>query len=361
MPLLASLGYLASFGQVAELAQGHVHQREQVQWSRRNYHRDVQALTVDLLGAARDDIRGTYDTYVERVNTLLLLNALLLPFAFSILQFSDKFILQTEDQCAECFEAHNPWVATVWAYLGGFALVLPFWSLLMLFWCKIKTDSWIEKPLEELQKLRKKFVDCSADANASPAGSRPLQDTEAYEGIVRELGHSMVYHQEEFTGQWERRCAPLVKYATWLLWIASYISVLLVAWMFWIFLLNQQDTENSFHFAGVIVVGMLVPVLLFLYDSCRNKEHTPPAPPAPPPQPAEPLPPLAPPQPPAQPQTLRRSLSLQAQQQPLSFGQSQHEAPTLRRSMSWRLPQQQQQQQPYSWEPRQPRPATSSV
>merc|ERR1719463_971048 len=107
MALLGALGHLANVSQFAEIYQGHAHQREQIRWTRRNYALDSQALKIDLLGAARDDVRGTYDTYVERLDSLLLLNALLLPFALNTLQFSDQFVPGLDCKTEECIEVKH--------------------------------------------------------------------------------------------------------------------------------------------------------------------------------------------------------------------------------------------------------------
>merc|ERR1712007_27319 len=100
-------------GQFVEIGQGQAHQREATRWARKNYALDTQALKIDLLGDTREDIRRTYDTYIERLDTLLLLNAIILPFALQTLQFSDQFV--PGFACAVnpdtyCLVAQYPWL-----------------------------------------------------------------------------------------------------------------------------------------------------------------------------------------------------------------------------------------------------------
>jgi hypothetical protein len=68
MALLTALGNIANLLPVHQNA---AHHREHLQWTRRTFAADTQALKIDLLAAARDDVRGNYDTNQGRLNSLI--------------------------------------------------------------------------------------------------------------------------------------------------------------------------------------------------------------------------------------------------------------------------------------------------
>merc|ERR1740117_2604821 len=129
---LGAISTLADAGGVARAVQGRLYQKENVSWIRRNYVLDTQAMRLDLLSSAKDEIRAHYETYLTRLDTLLLVTALLWPFGLASLQFSDEFIPQTEDVCGYCIEAKHPWLISVWVWLVDIILFLPMWSCTLL-------------------------------------------------------------------------------------------------------------------------------------------------------------------------------------------------------------------------------------
>jgi len=274
MALLAALGHVANLGQFVEIGQGHAHQREQIRWTRRNYALDSQALKIDLLGAARDDVRGTYDTYVERLDSLLLLNALLLPFALNTLQFSDQFVpgldcLDRPDPDS-CIEMKHPWLQTLWVYLVGIDLFVPFWSILMLLHCKRKLDSWLQHTLGDLQLMRRGIM--NTDILESSEWTKQVEDqlAEEQKRVVATLGGFIVDYQEIFMQLWNEECAPLVAIATLLLWASATIAITLTAFMFWIYLADRETKEGArasgdyIHFGILSIIGLGIPLAYFL-------------------------------------------------------------------------------------------------
>mmetsp|Transcript_33061 Transcript_33061/g.71967 ORF Transcript_33061/g.71967 Transcript_33061/m.71967 type:complete len:341 (-) Transcript_33061:182-1204(-) len=269
MALLSALGHVASLGQFVEIGQGHAHQREQIRWSRRGHALDSQALKVDLLGAARDDIRGTYDTYVERLDALLLLNALLLPFALNSLQFSDQFVPGLGCSANLCVESEYPVIYTAWVYLVGIDLVMPFWAILLLLLSRMKLDGWLQQTLEDLHDLRRSIM---------PQSFAKLDDStenslaEEQQQTIARLGTFIVRSQDGFMDLWTSQCAAHVTWATRFLWVSAYVAIAMTAFMFWIFLVDRPEGEhhNHVHFLCITLVGLLGPVVAYAW-SRRNR------------------------------------------------------------------------------------------
>lgn len=282
MALLSALGSLSNLGEVLQLGTGHKYQKETMQWTRRNYALDVQALKIDLLGAARDDVRGTYDTYIERLDTLLLLNALLLPFALNTLQFSDEFVPQTEIDCPHCIQATRPWLVYIWVILVGMELILPFWSILLLLRCKTWLDSWLQHTLSELQEMRRNIIrsrDAHTVVSDTAVGNQREEDVATeQQKIIASLGEFIVDYQDLFGDLWNEQCTPLVFWATRMLWFSAYVAITLTGLMFWIYLFNRDDPQQqpaNFHFAWLIVVGLSAPVALVLWEVwCADNEYS---------------------------------------------------------------------------------------
>lgn len=281
MALLAALGHVANVGQFVEIGQGHAHQREQIRWSRRNYSLDSQALKIDLLGAARDDVRGTYESYVERLDSLLLLNALLLPFALNTLQFSGQFVpglnCMDRNDPNTCIEVKYAWVHTFWVYQVGIDLFIPFWSILILLNCKQKLDSWLQKTLDDLQRMRRMII--SNDPPENAAWSKAAEESMAAEQkrIVACLGGFIVDYQDLFMDLWKSECAPLVAAATVLLWSSATVAIILTAFMFWVYLVDREHVDNGddWHFLGITFVGFLIPIVYFVRSWRRKPTRTP--------------------------------------------------------------------------------------
>lgn len=279
MAFLAALSHLANVGTFVNVGQEHAHQREQVRWNIRNYALDMQALKIDLLGEARDDVRGTYQTYAEQLDTALLLNALLLPFAPGILQLSDDFVPPTEDECPYCIEAHNPWLNTCAIYMIGFCLILPFWALLMLLRCKIWLDNWLQNTLDKLQGLRRMMIlHPPHDANTPNAANINMRQADTcndQEQILVHLTQFVGEYQDLFLESWTRQCAPLFYLALRLLLSSVIMAVMLIGLLLWMYLKNRQGQQNidNVHFLWLIIAGLLVPVIYFLRQ-CSLKQQS---------------------------------------------------------------------------------------
>eukprot|EP00929_Paragymnodinium_shiwhaense_P035364 TRINITY_DN19095_c0_g1_i2.p1 TRINITY_DN19095_c0_g1~~TRINITY_DN19095_c0_g1_i2.p1 ORF type:complete len:395 (+),score=48.27 TRINITY_DN19095_c0_g1_i2:102-1286(+) len=270
MALLSALGHLSTVGTFWEIGQGQVHQRQNVRWARRGYTLDVQALKIDLLAAARDDVRGTHQTYIGQLDTLLLLNGLLLPFALSTLQFSDEFVPKDVDQCQDCFEVVNNWLVTIWVYIIAATVALPFWSLLLLLRCKIWLDTWLQNTLDEIQEQRRDILSPPTGPTLSEINENAAAGQEE---LVVNLGAFIVYHQDQFAECWNGHCRPLVRLAMRLLIAGCCVCVILVALMFWIYLVNRDGVSQPAHghFLFVMAVGLLCPALWFLRERRRDR------------------------------------------------------------------------------------------
>jgi len=262
---------MANLGQFVEIGQGHAHQREQIRWTRRAYILDTQTLRLDLLSAAKDEIRAHYDTYVGRLDTLLVVDALLWPFALASLQFAQEFVPQAAEDCPTCVEAENPWMVWLWVWIVGMILVLPFWSILMIIRCKLKLDGWLEFSLANLNQERRMTV------AGSPAELLPDKDAgeamhQEMEQVVSHLGGFIVEYQDHFARVWSVECKGLVDTATALLWLSAVNAIALTALMIWIWMVNRpgEQTAAPYIFAMVIFVGFSVPAIYIVSRRCRR-------------------------------------------------------------------------------------------
>jgi len=220
-----------------------------------------------------DDVRGTYDTYVERLDSLLLLNALILPFALNTLQFSDQFIPGSHgcdpEDLDSCIVVRHPWLHSMWIYLVGIDLFLPFWAILLLLQCKGRLDTWLQSTLTDLQRMRRAIinVDTNLTNPSVPKSSKQIEDELAdyQQRLIGDLGGFIVSYQDMFSQFWTTQCGPLVDYATWLLLCSATVAIALTSYMFWIFLASRSDylRHDHLHFLGITAIGFLIPGLLF--------------------------------------------------------------------------------------------------
>jgi len=291
---------MQNVGQVLELGQSHAHQREQMHWARRGYHLDSQSLRLDVLDHAKEEIRSHYDTHVGRIDTLLLVLALIWPFALNVIQFSDSFIPRTAEECGECVEARHPWLVGMWIGLTGVILILPFWGILMLIRCKLKLDRWLERSLKGLNNKRRELV----MASAPPTPRRPLsrsfsslsyskaqeeeeadeQHDDETQQVVSELVNLVMEYQEHLAQIWRAECGKLVKAAMMVLWMSALAALLLTSVSVWIFLVNKGGVAEacSTWFAAIILLGCLGPAFyVLLQRCCRPAVHREDAEPAP--------------------------------------------------------------------------------
>lgn len=276
MALFGALNHLANLGQVVRLGQSRLQQKEQVVLSQIGYQLDLQALRIDLLSAARETMQATYDSYHSRLDTLLLLNALIMPFAFNTLQFSDQFLLRSAEQCPHCLEVRHSWLTTLWVYLVGVDLVMPFWSLLLLLHCKMQLESWLQLSLNELQAARRTILGAISVTCTSPSAAATPQGPCTQSGSVNVAEHEeaiaimrnfMVSCQELFNEQWGTRCSPLVWWATLLLWCSIVASLVLISLMVWLYMERNNGAvhENHIQFAFIIGLGLVVPPAWFAH------------------------------------------------------------------------------------------------
>jgi len=278
------LRHVVDLGQFVEIGQGQVHQREQIRWTRRSYQLDTQALRLDLLTSAKDEVRHHYETFLSQIDRILLLDALIWPFAFTAVQYSDQFVPTTPEKCPSCAEARHPTLYSLWIFLVGANLILPFWSILMLIRCKIKLDRWLQDSLDHLQELRKQTV-CEAAGVTSlqkqcsilgmPPGSKAqgrLEEEVERQGMeqtVRRMGSVVVVLMENLDKTWKDECGWLVKSAMAIMWMSCATALLLCSLMFWFSLVNRRSKDeaqrNAPHRFGVLILfGFVCPLIYWL-------------------------------------------------------------------------------------------------
>lgn len=238
---------------VGEVAQNEIHHKEQLMWTKKAHHLDSISLRLDALDHAKEEIRSHYDTHVGRIDALLLVLAVIWPFALNTIQFSGPFIPKTQDECPTCVEARNPWLVGVWVFLIGVVLILPFWGILMLLRCKMKLERWFEHALAGLKRERKVIV---RTVNTDiPEAQQERLDARTQQ-IVFRLVNIVLDYQEYLSRIWSKECSHLVHSATSLLWMSAIGALLLTALSMWVFLVNSGGHfQYASHILRTIVIS----------------------------------------------------------------------------------------------------------
>jgi len=268
----AVLSQMENIGQAAQLGQSHLHQREQILWQRRSYKLDSQSVRLDALDHAKEEIKSHYDTYVGRIDTLLLVLALIFPFALNVIQFSDPFVPNTPEECPDCIETEYAWLVIVWSGLIGIVLVMPFWGILMLLRCKLQLDRWLEYSLAGLHQKRRDIVAASDPAHVSmrDGADASVRDQET-EQIVFSLVSMVLRYQEFMAKAWNSELGRLVHASTVLLWLSASSALMLTSLSIWMYLVNKggEHTTGGCWFAVIITIGYLGPVLYLSLQNLR--------------------------------------------------------------------------------------------
>lgn len=273
--VLSAMGHLANLGQIADVGVAHLHQKEQMEWARRAYRLDSRTLRIDLLNAVKEDVRDHYDTYAGRIDTLLLVHTLLLTFALATLQFSDQYVPQTEDACPHCVEVVYTWLVPLWVYLIAAILILPFWCILMLLWCKLRLDKWLEISVRRLNSELRATLSSSGFYKVcdsmSAVSATARQELECVEQAIERLGRFVVDHQDRFAEVWSGECDGMIRATTNLLWVNAVVAVSITAGMFWMFLRNNLNEYQhvAAQFMILVIAGLLAPVVYLAWRRRR--------------------------------------------------------------------------------------------
>eukprot|EP00747_Dinoflagellata_sp_TGD_P165326 gnl/TRDRNA2_/TRDRNA2_186448_c0_seq1.p1 gnl/TRDRNA2_/TRDRNA2_186448_c0~~gnl/TRDRNA2_/TRDRNA2_186448_c0_seq1.p1 ORF type:complete len:357 (+),score=33.96 gnl/TRDRNA2_/TRDRNA2_186448_c0_seq1:206-1276(+) len=297
--LMSIADQIQNIGQLVEICQNHVYHEECCSMHHRSIQMDAQSLRLDVLDHAKEEIRSHYDSYMRRSETVLLVTALLWPFALSFIQFSDPFIPATQKACPDCIEVHYQWLVGIWIALMGIVLVLPFWGILMLIRYQQKLAGWLEYSLGRLNRERQKMAIVKAPPPEPPLrtsisrsfSSLSLSNLECdhekeddeeednTEQLVCRLVNIVTECQECLAKMWTAECGWLIKAATRTLWISSYAGLLIAALSVWIFLVNSGGVHAilSGYFSAVIVLGCVGPLIYVMHQRINNRVE-PPAP-----------------------------------------------------------------------------------
>ncbi|CAE7215953.1 hypothetical protein AK812_SmicGene5658 [Symbiodinium microadriaticum] len=272
--VLAVLDQVQNVGQVVEIGQAQVHQKEQVLWARRAYQLESQSVRLDVFDHVKEEIRSHHDTYMGRIDVLLLVLALIWPFALNAIQFSDPFIPQTEFECEHCIEVKHKWIVFVWMTLLGAILVLPFWGILMLIRCRLKLDAWLEYSLARLSQARRGMNITPQTKMGSTRNEDDEDDHDDTKDIVCRLVNMVAECQEYLGLMWTEECSWLVHTSTSLLWISAGAALLLTALSIWVFMVNKGGAHSKFGnwFAVIVSLGMAVPLVYMMRRSFDELE-----------------------------------------------------------------------------------------
>jgi hypothetical protein len=236
---------------------------------------DSQSLLLDALDHSKEEIRSHYETYVNRIDTPLLVLALIWPFALNTIQFSDPFVPQSKEECPHCLEARYPWLVVLWVGSMGVILILPFWGILMLIRCKLKLDSWLEYSLAGLNRERRPLILKARDAAA--AAKRQEDHGFDIEGMVAQLVDVVLAYQDYLARIWTAECGWLVHVSTMLLWMSAVAALFLTALSMVIFLNDKGGVhaESAQYFAVLIASGLVLPAVYVVQQRLTNTVRPP--------------------------------------------------------------------------------------
>ncbi|CAK0833836.1 unnamed protein product [Prorocentrum cordatum] len=258
------LELFGGIGQALEFKMSQAHHEMDCRYSRINLHQDMQSLRLDALDHGKEEIRENYDMYVGRIESLLLVLALIWPFALSTIQFSDPFIPVVDS--GDCPDGDCPIeedfkiLVHIWVCLIALVLVLPFWGILCLIRVKLTLDAWLEESLAGLKEDRKAIVKAMKD---------PIPDTvpQKADEVVQRLVDRVSKCQDKLSDIWSRECSRPVHLANILLWISAYMALCLSAISVWIFLWNKGGTYRIASIilgTAVFVIGCFAPLAYYL-------------------------------------------------------------------------------------------------
>mmetsp|Transcript_89035 Transcript_89035/g.157705 ORF Transcript_89035/g.157705 Transcript_89035/m.157705 type:complete len:391 (-) Transcript_89035:106-1278(-) len=268
------LEQVQNVGQVVEIGQAQVHQREQLRWAKKAYQLESQSIRLDVFDHAKEEIRSHHDTYNGRIDALLLVLALIWPFALATIQFSDPFVPQTASECEFCVEVRYTGFVAVWVSLMAIVLILPFWGILMLIRCKLNLDRWLEYSLARLNRARRQINLAIPEPLDQKGEDKEHDDTKE---VVCKLVNMVAECQEYLALIWTDECGWLVHASTSLLWVSASAALMLTAESVWLFLVNKGEPHCSYAplFAIIVAVGLGAPLAYVIQQ--RTDEIQPPS------------------------------------------------------------------------------------
>lgn len=136
-------------------------------------------------------------------------------------------------------------------------------------------DAWLQQTLSHLQRLRRSVVGQGETNNVVQNVKTEESLAQDQQRLIQTLGKFVVDYQDIFQDLWDGQCAPLVFWATRLLWCSATVAVVLTAYMFWIYLADlSYNRDDQYHFAIITIVGLAAPGFYFA-RKIRCKRHTP--------------------------------------------------------------------------------------
>lgn len=190
---------------------------------------------------------------------MLLVLALIWPFALATIQFSDPFVPQTASECEFCIEVKFSGLVGVWVCLLATVLILPFWGILMLIRCKLKLDRWLEYALARLNRARQEINEGKPEATDREGEDQEHDDTLE---VVGSLVNMVAECQEYLALIWTHECGWLVHASTSLLWVSAAAALMLTAESVWLFLVNKGEPHSTYAplFAIIVFFGLASPL-----------------------------------------------------------------------------------------------------
>jgi hypothetical protein len=146
-------------------------------------------------------------------------------------------------------------------------LFVPFYAILVLLGCKRNLDRWLQQSLNNIQKLRKAIITTDVlDPTAEWSLQKEKEFEEEQKYVVSTLGNFIMDSQDVFSDLWSKECEPRVVMSTRLLFFSMALEIALVAFMFWVFLIDNRVTnadgvltDAPRHWVAVAFVGFAVP------------------------------------------------------------------------------------------------------
>jgi hypothetical protein len=274
----------SQLGSFSEIFQNERQHKEQMYWIKRNYNQDTHSLLLDVIDHSKTEIRSHYQTYINLIDTPMLVLSLIWPFGLNTFQFSDPFVpgLADTGDCPECIEARRPWIIYAWVFFLTVVLVLPFWGILMLIRCKLKLDSWQQESLAGIkwhkdEALRRVDDIAHSVENMECHGSSAEARSITTPKIALELIKDVTKYQEKWRTQWDNECSWLVRASTTLLWMSAGGALILVTLSMVVFFSDKGGVYPDYapYFAAFMASGCVLPSVYVLQQEAVNKVKEP--------------------------------------------------------------------------------------
>jgi hypothetical protein len=212
-----------------QIRQAETCHHEEMHWTRRGFALDQQSLNIDLVNTIREDLRDMLGQRSGRIDNLMLVNTLLLSFAFDFVT-NGTFPPEGDD---------SPFMI-LYSILMALSLVFPFWSIFFSLEVKNKLDEFLNRVLKEDQHKR-------LDLN------------------------KWGFYAESFDRYWDAQCEGNYKLAQNFFWVGMLVGMAETAVLMGLYMSVEYPNPYVWRiFVGVVASNVGVATLVLLYRAYQE-------------------------------------------------------------------------------------------